>query len=100
MNINFEYDQVKASARLEALITKKLEKFEYKSDFILKADVFIKSENTSDPNKGKICKVRLSVPGPRLFAEASHGEFEQSVAEVIDDLQRQLKKKKEKMNPY
>ncbi len=100
MNINFEYDQVKASARLEALITKKLEKFEDKYDFIVKADVFIKSENTSDPNKGKICKVRLSVPGPRLFAEASHGEFEQSVAEVIDDLQRQLKKKKEKMNPY
>ena len=42
MNINFVYDDVKASARLEELATKKLEKLEDKYDFIVRADVLKK----------------------------------------------------------
>lgn len=100
MNINFEYDKAKASERLEQFTSKKLEKLLDKYDFIVRADVFISKENTSDPNTGKVCKIRLSVPGPLLFAEASHGEFEKSIAEAADDLERQLRKRKEKMSPH
>lgn len=97
MKIHFEYDDVKASARLEGLTTKKLNKLWDKYDFLIKADVFFKKENTSSTDKGRICNIRLSVPGPRLFAEASHGSFEASIAESIDDLERQLRKRKGKM---
>ena len=97
MNINFEYDNVKASDRLEIMIGKKLEKLEDKYDFIIRADVFFKSENTSEQDTGKICAVRLSIPGPRLFAESSSAGYEASIAEAIDDLERQLRRRKEKM---
>ncbi len=97
MNINYEYDEVKASERLEELARKKLEKLEDKYDFIVRADVFFKKENTTEPNTGSICNIRLSLPGPRLFAEASHGGYEASIAEAIEDLDRQLRKRKEKM---
>lgn len=100
MNINFEYDQVQASERLEELATRKLEKLIAKYDFIVRCDVRFAHENTSKPDTGSICRVLLSVPGPRLFAEASHGEFEKSVAEVVSDLERQLKKRKAKMNTH
>jgi putative sigma-54 modulation protein len=100
MNINFEYDQVQASARLEELTARKIVKLVDKYDFIVRSSVFFANENTSEPDTGKICKIRLSVPGGQLFAEASHGEFEQSVAEVIDDLERQLRKKKGKMKSF
>lgn len=98
MDINFEYDEVKASARLEELAAKRLDKLADKYDFIIRADVLFKKENTSEPEKGMICTMRLSVPGPRLFAEASHGNFEASIAEAADDLERQLRRKKEKMS--
>ncbi|MEX0290639.1 MAG: ribosome-associated translation inhibitor RaiA [Flavobacteriaceae bacterium] len=97
MNINFEYDHVKASDRLEIMVGKKLEKLEDKYDFIIRADVFFKTENTTEQETGKICNIRLSLPGPRLFAEASHGSYEAAIAESISDLERQLRRRKEKM---
>lgn len=100
MNINFEYDEVQASARLEELATGKLVKLISRFDFIVGCDVRFAYENTSEPDSGKICRIRLSVPGPRLFAEASHGAFEKSIAEVVSDLERQLKKRKDKMNTH
>ena len=97
MDINFEYDNVAASERLEEMVAEKIGKLVDKYDFIVRADVFFKTENTSDPEKGKICNIRLSVPGPWLFAEASHKSYEASIAESISDLERQLRKRKEKM---
>lgn len=97
MDINFQYDEVKASDRLEIMAAKKLDKLQDKYDFIIRADVLFKTENTSSPKTGMICKIRLSAPGPQLFAEASHGSFEASIAESVSDLERQLRKRKEKM---
>ena len=100
MTINFEYDDVKASARLEELATKKLEKLEDKYDFIMRADVFFKKENTSTPDTGLICNIRLSAPGPRLFAESNNAKFEVSIAASVDELERQLEKRKGKMKTH
>ncbi|MCM5663310.1 ribosome hibernation-promoting factor, HPF/YfiA family [Galbibacter mesophilus] len=97
MQINFEYDNVAASSRLEEMATKRINKLVDKYDFIVRADVFFKTENTSSKDTGRICNIRLSVPGPRLFAEASHEKFEMSIAEAYNDLDKQLRKKKEKM---
>ena len=100
MDINFEYDGVNASVRLEALAEKKINKLLDKFDFIVRADVFFKTENTASRETGKICNIRLSAPGPRLFAEASHGSFEASIAESVDDLEKQLQKRKAKMKSH
>ena len=67
MTTNFEYHDVEGSERLEAYTTEKLYN---KFQMIVRADVFFKTENTSSDNTGMICNIRLSVLGPRLFAEA------------------------------
>jgi putative sigma-54 modulation protein len=100
MNINFEYDGVKASERLEIFAGKKVSKLVDKYDFIIRVDVFFKTENTSTPDTGMVCSIRLSSPGPRLFAVASHGSFEASIAEAVDNLERQLKKRKDKIKTH
>ncbi|MRH99536.1 30S ribosomal protein S30 [Kriegella sp. EG-1] len=100
MNIIFEYHNVKASERLEEFATKHLNKLADKYDFIVRADVFFKTENTSEENKGKICNIRLSAPGPRLFSESSTGAFEASAKETIGELERQLSKRKDKMKSH
>ncbi|MFS4491820.1 HPF/RaiA family ribosome-associated protein [Maribacter sp. 2308TA10-17] len=100
MNINFEYHAVKASNRLEIMAADRLEKLLNKYDFVVRADVFIKKENTSQPNTGMICGIRLSTPGPRLFAESSNGSFEASISESVTELERQLDRRKAKMKSY
>ena len=100
MQIIYEYHDVAQSDRLEKLAKEKLENLENKFDMVIRADVFFKEENTTSDETGKICNIRLSLPGPRLFAEASHEDFASSIAESVNDLERQLRKRKEKMKEY
>lgn len=82
------------SESLSNIVSRKLEKLGKKYDWIISADVFFKLEN--DPTgKGKICEMRLSAPGPRLFAKSDTDNFEKAAAETIRDLEIQLKKRKE-----
>ena len=100
MQIIYEYHDVAQSDRLEQIAKEKLENLENKFDMVIRADVFFKEENTTSDESGKICNIRLSLPGPRLFAEASHEDFVSSIAESVNDLERQLRKRKEKMKEY
>ncbi len=100
MNINFEYHEVAASLRLEVFAAEKLNKLENKYDAIIGADVYFKKENSSNPEKGKICSVRLSMPGPTLFAESSSASFEASIAKVMTELGSQLQKRKQKLKAH
>ena len=100
MNTNFEYHDITASQRLEEFTEKKLEPLFTRFEFITRADIFFKKENTSSDETGMKCGIRLSAPGPRLFAESSHDTFEQSVSETVNELKRQLEKRKSKMKSY
>ncbi|CDF79547.1 ribosomal subunit interface protein [Formosa agariphila KMM 3901] len=100
MQIIFEYHDVQASEALETVAKEKLEKLGEKFEMVIRADVFFKTENTTSDETGKICNIRLSLPGPRLFAEASHDNFTDAVSESINELERQLRKRKDKMKTY
>ena len=96
----FEYKNVSASPRLEAFTSKKLEKIFNRYEFVIRADIFFKTEKTSDGESGKICGIRLSAPGPRLFSESSKATFEEAIDVTVDELLRQLSKRKDKMKSY
>lgn len=100
MDIIFEYHDVTQSDRLEGIAKEKLMNLKNKYDMVHRADVFFKEENTSSDQTGMICNIRLSLPGPRLFAEASHDNFVSSISESVNDLERQLRKRKEKMSTH
>jgi putative sigma-54 modulation protein len=100
MNINFEYKDVAASKRLEGMASDKLHKLEEKYDFIVGCDVYLKTENTSSPETGMICDIRLNVPGTTLFASGNTGAFESAIAESVGDVKKQLQKRKEKMQTH
>ncbi len=100
MTVNFEYHDVKSSETLEAFAKGHLEKLFNKYEFLIRADVFFKVENTAEETTGKISGIRLSVPGPRLFAESSKDTFKKSFSEAVEQLERQLRKRKGKMQSY
>ena len=96
MQIIFEYHDVSASDRLESIAKEKLEQLQTKFDFVHRADVFFKTQNRSD-NQEMICDIRLSMPGPRIFASTNAETFESALGETVRDLEDQLRKQKEKM---
>lgn len=100
MNYNFEYHNVDASEALETFVKEKVDKLVNKYDFLVRADVFFKVENTSSDETGKKVGIRLSAPGPRLFAESSTKDFYESAASTVKELDSQLRKRKDKMKAH
>ena len=93
MTINIRYVRMDISEALNAYVTARLEKIAKKYEWIIAADVHF--ERLNDPKgKGRICKIELSLPGPRIFATANEKNYEMAVKETINELIKQLNKRK------
>ncbi|MBT8257281.1 MAG: ribosome-associated translation inhibitor RaiA [Bacteroidia bacterium] len=94
MNINIEYVRMDNSEALNDYVRGKLQKISRKYEFVINADVHF--EHEQDPKgKGCICKMELSLPGPRIFATANEKNYEMAVKHTIDELVKQLNKRKQ-----
>ena len=94
MTIQFNYQHVSGSTELENYTKEKLQTIFDRYSWVTRADVFFIAENTSSDETGMIAQIRLSAPGPRLFAEESHDTFTESVSKVIEQLTTQCEKRK------
>lgn len=99
MKATVQFLNMEKSPYVEELLMKKLNKLFKRYDWIQRANVFYKIEKGS-VGKGKICEIRLSVPGPRIFASSDEESFEKATDETIKDLERQLKTRKGDMYPH
>jgi putative sigma-54 modulation protein len=94
MTVNFQYVNVDVSGTLSAFTEEKLDKLFNRYEFLISAAVKFKHDDNFH-DKGKICDIELSLPGPRIFATSNEANYEVAVRETIKDLERQLKKRKE-----
>lgn len=99
MDAQFQFVQLDHSDAVENFTREKLNNLEKKYDYIVRAQVIFKKEEGQDP-RGYICNIKLSVPGPQIFAESNEESFEAAAAETVRDLERQLSKQKGKMNTH
>ncbi len=99
MKVIIQFVQTAQRKGVEELVKQKVDDLGQKYDWLIGADVFFKEENDTD-GKGKICEIRLSLPGPRIFASSDEDSFENSVVETIRDLEVQLKKIKAQMSTH
>ena len=95
MTIDIQFVKMKTSESMVDYTSKKLQRLAKKYEWVIRADVFFKQEN--DPTeKGQICEMELSLPGPKIFAASNEKNYEMAVKETISDLEKQLKKRKAK----
>lgn len=99
MNAEIQFVNLDHSPSLEKYIQNKLDKLGDKFEWVVYAHVFIKEDNRPE-EKNKNCEIRLSAPGPLIFAHESDYTYELAVADVIKQLEIQLEKRKGKMHPY
>ena len=99
MTINIQYVHMETSEAMNQYVTKKLEKLSKKYEWLISAEVHFEVEH-NDKDKGKICKMELSLPGPRIFAASNENNYEDAVKNTISDLEKQLKKRKEIYKTY
>lgn len=90
-SLNFNIDHA-----LLNFIQKKMDKLDLFYDKIIKADVYLKVENTND-KENKAFEVKLSIPGDSLVVKKKCKTFEEGVDTGVHILERQLKKRKQKI---
>lgn len=96
MNIEIRFVHAVQNDSLETQVTEKLQALERKYDWITNAAVFLKDEK--HPNEENyVCEIKLSVPGPQLFASSNEVNFNKAINNTIQQLGVQLEKLKAKM---
>lgn len=93
METTFRFVHAENEENVVTITEEKLQKLAKKYDWLIRANVVFKEEHDV---KGvdKICEIELSAPGPRLFAKAQENSFEAAGAKVVNELKRQLEKRK------
>ena len=99
MKMNIQFVNMSTSETMEAYTVNKLDSLVKKFDKIIKANVSFKKEKDSK-DKGVICEIELSAPGPRLFASSNEKNYELAVKNTLKDLEVQLKKRNAITKPY
>jgi putative sigma-54 modulation protein len=95
VDVIHEFVRMKNSEATEKLVGEKLVALRKKYPRIIRAKSFYKKEK--DPNaRNFICEIELSIPGENLFAQSRESDLTSAVAETFRDLERQLRKRKEK----
>ena len=99
MTVQFQYVNMDSSETLSKYTEDKLKKLSDRYEFLITAKVHFKHDDNFH-DKGKICDIELSLPGPRIFASSNEKNYELAVKNTISDLERQLKKRKETYKTY
>lgn len=99
MNVNTQSINFVADIKLKDFIEKRFEKLEMFFDKIIQTEVYLKVENTSD-KENKIFEAKLSVPGDVFVVKKQCKSFEEGADLVASSLERQLKKRKEKLRSH
>ena len=99
MKVNTQSVNFSADRKLIDFIQKKMDKLDQYYDKVIKSDVFLKVENTSS-KENKIFEVRLNVPGDSFVVKKICKTFEEGADAAVGSLERQLKKRKEKIRSH
>jgi len=96
MKVNTQSVNFSADRKLINFIQKRMDKLDLFYDKVIQSDVYLKLENTSI-KENKIFEARVSVPGGSFVVKKQCKTFEEGVDIATASLERQLKKRKEKL---
>lgn len=99
MKVNTQSVNFNADRKLIDFIQKRMDKLELFYDKVIKSDVYLKVENTSE-KENKIFEARVSVPGDSFIVKKQCKTFEEGADMAAASLERQLKKRKQKLRSH
>ncbi len=99
MKVNTQSVNFNADKKLINFIQNRLEKLNKHYDKVIDADVYLKLDN-NNIKENKIFEVRLNVPGDSFVVKKQSKSFEEGTDLAIGSLERQLKKRKERIRTH
>jgi putative sigma-54 modulation protein len=81
---------------IEEHVLSRLEKIDHMDKYVTAARVTLEHDNNKAPERQFNCSVRLSVPGPDIFAEDRETDLYAAIDLVTKKLEQQLRKRHSK----
>lgn len=99
MKVNTRAVDFKADKGLVAFIEERAGKLSQFFDKIIEVEVHLHVENTSDKENKQVDFI-VRVPGDNIVVKKTAKKFEEAVDMAAETAERQLKKRKEKLNSH
>ncbi|MEW6303404.1 MAG: ribosome-associated translation inhibitor RaiA [Verrucomicrobiota bacterium] len=93
MKLILSTHNVTLTKAIEEHIVGRIEKLEHMDRFAINARVTLEHDNTKVPEKQFSCSMRLSVPGPDLFAEDAESDLYAAIDLVTKKIEQQIRKR-------
>ena len=100
MNLTISGHHLDVTPALRSNVTGKLDRFIRHFDQVVDVKVLLSVENQKEKEKRQRAECRIGVKGNDLFAESSHEDLYAAVDELVDKLDRQIVKHKDKLQSH
>ncbi|MBC8003095.1 MAG: ribosome-associated translation inhibitor RaiA [Opitutaceae bacterium] len=96
MKLILSTHNVTLTKSIEDHILTRIDKLEHLDRWAINARVTLEDDNTKVPEKQFSCSMRLSVPGPDLFAEDCESDLYAAIDLVTKKIEQQIRKRHSK----
>jgi len=100
MNLTISGHRLEITPALRSYVSTKLDRVIRHFDQVVDVRVLLTVENQKEKAKRQRAECRIGVKGNDLFAESSHEDLYAAVDELVDKLDRQVAKYKEKQQSH
>jgi putative sigma-54 modulation protein len=96
MNLILSTHNVTLTKAIEDHIISRIEKLEHLDRYAINARVTLEHDKTKAPERQFSCSMRLSVPGPDLFAQDHEADLYAAIDLVAKKIEQQIRKRHNK----
>ena len=93
MNLILSTHNLTLTKAIESHLISRIEKLEHMDRFAINARVTLEQDQTKAPERQFSCSMRLSVPGPDLFAEDVESDLYAAIDLVAKKIEQQIRKR-------
>lgn len=100
MNLKINSRHVEVTSAMRSHLEAGLEKIRKHFDHVLDATAFLIVDNAKEKDLRQAAEITLHLKGKELFAEAHNADLYHAMDAVVDKLERQVVKHKEKIQDH
>ncbi len=100
MNLTISGHHLEITPALRTYVTTKLDRITRHFDQMVDVKVLLTVENQKEKDKRQRAECRIGVKGNDLFAESCHEDLYAAVDELVDKLDRQVARHKDKLQSH
>lgn len=100
MNLTISGHHLEVTPALRSYVTTKLDRITRHFDQLVDVKVLLSVENQKEKDRRQRAECNIHVKGNDMFAESSHEDLYAAVDELVDKLDRQVGRHKEKIKDH